>query len=87
MTTKKKFKHECICGKKRSQVFTKNGECVGHFCKTCGCFEVQDTNLIPVLWEELSEDSLENARNFLDSSKGVKYDMIIREIPKCPTKR
>lgn len=81
MTTKKKPELECVCGKNRSPVYAKSGEIVGHFCKNCGCFVPKDTKLAPVLWEELSEDAMDNARNLLDVHEDKTYDMMIREIP------
>ena len=87
MTTKKKPELKCVCGKQRSPVYTKNGDLVGHFCKTCGCFVPEDTKIAPVLWAELSEDSMDSARNLLDVHEDATYDMMIREIPACPTKR
>jgi len=80
MTTKKKPELKCVCGKQRSPVYTKGGDLVGHFCKYCGSFEAWNAEFAPVLWEELSEDSLEDARNLLDANEGTKYDMIIREM-------
>jgi hypothetical protein len=77
----KKQIRKCVCGKNLVPVYTESKVLVGHFCTTCGNFEVWDDKLTPVFWAALSEDALENAGNILECNPDKKYDIIIREVP------
>jgi len=81
--TTKVTTEECICGSTRLPVFFADGTIAGHMCKECGSTTNADPKIMHVLWNELSDGSIEDAEHLLDAhtDDGKRYDMQIREIP------
>lgn len=71
----------CVCGRKTIPLFRKNWlKPEGFFCTHCGGFYPVKPEQMPILWMELGDDSIDEARSLIETHEG-RLDMIIREIP------